>query len=111
MKIHMKLFKKKHNSQFLKGCDTDWNLNIEFIHWLRYWCIKFLENAKIVDLTLRRIEFKGQIYTQEDAIEVLINLCDEFFESDCYWLNERKSEMIVDEIFDLFHKLFWYMWW
>lgn len=104
----MSIFKRKHNSQFLKDCDTDWNLNIEFIHWLRYWCTKFLENAKIVDLTFRKIEFEGQIYTQEDAIKVLINLCDEFFSLED---DDVRLYDVVDEIFDLFHKLFWYMWW
>lgn len=108
MKIHMKLFKKKHNSQFLKDCDTDWNLNIEFIHWLRYWCKEYLKKASaVVNLDYHVIDG----HTQKEAIEHLIDLCNEFLESDCYWLNERKSEMIVDEIFDLFHKLFWYMWW
>lgn len=101
----MSIFKKKHNSQFLKDCDTDWNLNIEFIHWLRYWCKEYLKKASaVVNLEFHVIDG----HTQKEAIEHLIDLCDEFLnlEDD----NVRLYD-VVDEIFDLFHKLFWYMWW
>jgi len=99
------MFKKKHNSQFLKDCDTDWNLNVEFIHWLRYHCKEYIKKAgAMVELNFHIIDG----HTQREAIEHLISLCDDFLELDD-WDEERIK--IVDEIFDMFHKLFWYMWW
>ena len=51
---------------------------------------------------------KGVTLTQGEAIDRLIDLCDDFLSTDYY---DEKNGEIVDEIFDLFHKLFWYMWW
>ena len=107
----MRLFKKKHNSQFLKNCDTDWNLNIEFVHWLGYHCREYLKKADtIVNLDFHKIKYRGIELTQREAIEHLIAFCDDFF----YFApneDEISKQQTVDNIFELFHELFWYMWW
>lgn len=101
---------KKYNSQFFEDCNTDWNLNVEFIHWLNYHLKRYLENAeKIVDLTYRKFTYAGKEFTQKEVIEELIRLTDEFLKDE--WGDERKQLEIVDEIFDLFHLVFWNMWW
>ena len=45
------------NSQFLYGCDTDWNLNHELICWLKYW-FKVYKEKTITDLSFHKFETK-----------------------------------------------------
>lgn len=105
---------KKYNSQFFEDCNTDWNLNNEFIHWLNYHLKRYLESAStIVDLEYRKFTYKNKEYTQKQIIEKLIRLTDEFLKDEWgYEQDDYKKQIeIVDEIFDLFHLVFWNMWW
>lgn len=97
------------NSQFLEGCNTDWNLDMEFLHWLRYWMKEYLKNAgKIVDLEFHKYNYNGETLTQKQIIERIIELCNKYLDNECC-INEDFET--VDEIFDLFHLVFWNMWW
>ena len=98
---------KKYNSQFFEGCNTDWNLNNEFIHWLNYHLKRYLENADtIVDLEFHHYFYAGEEFTQKEIIEELIRLTDEYIKD-----SDSVEEKVVDEIFELFHLVFWNMWW
>jgi len=102
------------NSQFLEGCNTDWNLNHELICWLNYWFKEYLKNASgMVDLEYHRYKYKEQEYSQKEIIIKIIELTDKIhtyyydFEKEEY----KELENDVNEVFDLFKLVFWAMWW
>ena len=100
------------DSQFLYGCDTDWNLNHEFICWLGYWFKKHKERARI-HLDFHKFEYKGKELTQGEIIDMIIALCDDV-NKDYYEFEPEIEEKVreeVDEIFDLFKLVYWAMWW
>ena len=105
---------KKHTSQFFKDCNTDWNLNAEFLLWLNHWFKEYKENAgKIVDLEFHKHNIDGEEKTQLDIINRIIELTDDV-NKDIFEIDKEiyeKNEKEVDEIFKLFHEVFWEMWW
>lgn len=103
---------KEHNSQFLVGCNTDWNLNHEFICWLNYWLKEYKKNTTgMIDITYHKFMYKSKQWTQEEIIDRLIELTEyvnvNYYEYD----KEKEIEQAVNEIFNLFHLVFWAMWW
>lgn len=100
------------DSQFLYGCDTDWNLNHEFICWLGYWFKTYKERARI-HLDFHKFKYKDKELTQGEIIDMIIALCDDV-DKDYYEFEpeiEEKVQEEVDEIFDLFKLVYWAMWW
>ena len=101
---------KKGNSQFLENCNTDWNLNHEFICWLNYWLKEYKEKAEI-DLKFHKFMYKSRQWTQEEIIDRLIELTKyvnvNFYETE----KEKEVKQAINEIFDLFKLVFWVMWW
>ena len=100
------------NSQFLYGCDTDWNLNHELICWLKYW-FKVYKEKTITDLSFHKFEYKGKTMTQEEIIDRVIELCD-FIDKNLYEFDmetEKKIEEKLDELFDLLKLVWGCMWW
>ena len=97
----------EHTSQFIKDCDTDWNLNHEFLYWLNYWMKEYKKKAKI-DLDFHIFKYEGKEMTQREIIDRIIELTDALT-NDYYTVNENYEAL--DEVFDLFHLVFWCMWW
>lgn len=100
------------NSQFLYGCDTDWNLNHELICWLKYWFKEFKEKA-MIHLDFHKFEYKDKTMTQEEIIDRVIELCD-FIDKNIYEFDmeiEKKVEEKLDELFDLLKLVWGCMWW
>ena len=98
-----------YNSQFLRGCNTDWNINTEFIYWINYWFKEYRDKAGI-DLSFHRFEYKGKEYTQKEIIDRVIEVTEEIIkDDDCFW--DKDVAKKVDEVFDLFHLVFYAMWW
>ena len=95
------------NSQFLYGCNTDWNLNTEFIHWVNYWFKEYKKNT-IVDLTFHKFEYNGVLLTQEQVIDKIIDITNHIIEVNDWWeIEDREWE----EVLDLFKLVFPAMWW
>ena len=97
------------DSQFIKGCNTTWNLNHEFICWINYWFKKYKEEADI-DLQFYRFTVNGVQMTQGEAIDRVIELTD-YIESDFYDFEDKERDKAVNEVFDIFKEIFWCMWW
>lgn len=97
------------DSQFLEGCNTTWNLNHEFIHWINYWFKKYKEEAKI-DLTFHKFTVDGVQMNQEEAIDRIIKLTD-YINTDFYDFSDEERIKAVEEVFDIFKEIFWAMWW
>lgn len=105
---------KECNSQFLEDCNTDWNLNHEFICWLNYWCKEYLKNAgNMVDLSYHKFEYKDEELSQKEIIERIIELTEKihthYYDYDSNEYEELDKD--VDEVFILFRLVFWCMWW
>lgn len=93
-----------------KKAKVDWNLNWEFICWLNKWFKEYKKNAsKMVDLEFHKFKYKGQTYTQIQLIDKIIELTDKIIEIDDFW--DKGVVEMVDEVFELFHKIFLAMWW
>lgn len=89
--------------------DETWNLNYEFIKWVNSRFKKYKELAsKIVDLENHKFTYKRKKYTQLELIDKVIELSDEYIDSDFF---EDKLDQIKNEIFDIFKLVFWTMWW
>ena len=100
------------NSQFLEGCNTDWNLNHEFICWLGHWCKVYREETKgIIDLTFHRYKYRGKNLSQAEIIDRIIELCDKIDKKYYDWDKTEELEKEVNEVFALFHLVYWAMWW
>lgn len=95
------------NSQFLYGCDTDWNLNTEFIHWANYWFKEYKKNT-IADLTFHKFEYNGILLTQEQIIDKIIDITDHIIKVNDWWETEDSE---WEETLDLFKLVFPAMWW
>ena len=79
------------------------------MHWLRHWMKVYLEKAgEKVDLEFHEYEYNGKTLTQKQVIERIIELCNLYLDTE-YCVNEDVET--IDEIFDLFHLVFWNMWW
>lgn len=97
----------EHNSVFLDGCNTDWNLNVEFVYWINYWFKEYRKNTDgMIDLEYFRFKYKDKEYTQKEIIDRIIVLTDRIIKKEIW--NSIKE---IDEVFDLFHLVFWCMWW
>lgn len=86
---------KEGNSQFLEGCNTDWNLNHEFILWLNYWFKEFKKKASI-DLKFHKFEYKGKEMTQGEIIEKVIKLTD-IDNREIIWYIKNGSEKSLEK--------------
>lgn len=105
----MKRMYKKYWKSNWKG-DADWALDFSFIEWVNYWFKEYKKKAsKMVDLTFHKFEYKGQTYTQIQLIDKIIELTDKIIEIDDFW--DKGVVEMVDEVFELFHKIFLAMWW
>ena len=98
----------------IRGWDDreTWALNYEFIVWLNTRTKKYLELAdKIIDLDYHIFTYKGFRYSQRYIITKIIELTDEYLkicEKDMF---DERLENIVKTTFDLFHLVYWAMWW
>ena len=103
---------KGRTSQFIFGCDTDWNLNHEFILWLNHWFKEFKKKAEI-DLEFYKFDYNGETLTQLQIIDEVIELTDKIH-TYYYEFGKEEYEQLandVDEVFDLFKLVYWCMWW
>lgn len=106
----LKKQKKGCDSQFIKGCNTTWNLDHELIYWINYWFKKYKEEAKI-DFQFHRYIYEGVQMTQGEVIDRIVELTEHIHNN--FYNIEEKEKILgkVDEVFDLIKLVFWNMWW
>lgn len=117
----MKIKKIKRNIKYwfqrrIRGWSDDecWNIDWEFIKWINSRFKQYIKDAeKSIDLEYYKFNYKNQEYTQKQIINRIIKLSDEVLK--IYFDYDRNLNDIilnnVNEIFDLFKMIFWYMWW
>lgn len=90
--------------------DECWNLDMTFLIWLNSRFKKYKEKAgKIVDLEFHKFKYKGKTYTQLELIDRVIELTDMILE-DMSNADFRYTKEL-NEIFDIFKRIYWCMWW
>lgn len=89
---------------------VDWNLDWEFLKWLNKWFKVYKQEAKI-DLTFHTFKYQDKELTKEQIIDRIIYLTDALIDESSFFNADEEEAMMVDEIFDLFHLVFWSMWW
>ena len=91
---------------------VDWNIDYEFLVWVNHWFKEFRKNAKI-DLEFHRYNYNDNVMTQKEIIDRIIQLTDNLTlgMSGNYFIADEDVVSKVDEIFDLFHIVYWDMWW
>lgn len=104
----MELFSKnEYKSKFIKKCDTDWNLNYEFLYWLNKW-FKVFKKRAYIDLTFHKFKYKNKIMTQEEIIDRIIELTDSGIKDyDNIFYNKKN----YNELMDLWKLVCPAMWW
>ena len=82
-----------------------WNLDHTMIQ-LLYERVKLFKEVSISRLTYHSIEFEGEEYTTEEAIDLLLSLCEQYF-ADPTWDNGE----VMRRIWRLWAELSPSMWW
>lgn len=89
---------------------ADWDLDDSFIEWINYWFKEYKKEAsKMVNLEYHKFKYQDKEYTQMQIIDRIIELSDKIIEIDDYW--DSRIAPMVDELFILFRKVFFAMWW
>ena len=89
---------------------VDWNIDYEFIKWLNKWFKEYKRKA-MIDLTFHTFKYQDKELTQEEIIDRIIELTNKLLYQDAFFNADEEEVMMVDEIFDLLHLVFWSMWW
>lgn len=93
-----------------------WGLDIIFAEWLYSHMMMYKETAsEIIDLSFYKYTHNEKEYTQEEAIDYVIDGCKEYILSDKYTAEEQKLRLEAIEKFKdaitLFAKILPAMWW
>lgn len=92
--------------------DEIWNMDYEFIKWLNSRFKKYKEEAKDkIDLNYYKFTYKNKKYTQLQIIDRIIELTDYILQNNYFDIKFKNKDIIIDEIFDLFRLVFYFMWW
>lgn len=115
------LYETKHDKRNKKwakerkkyGFDSreTWNMDITFLAWL-YEHLRMYQDVNIVDLTFNKFDYNGEIINLEDAInKILENIKLVFKNETSYFVGSEKIIAAENEIMDLFHMIWKYLWW
>jgi len=110
---HDKLNKKWAKERKKYGFDSreTWNMDITFLAWL-YEHLRMYQDVNIVDLTFNKFDYNGEIINLEDAInKILENIKLVFKDETSYFIGDEKIITAENEIMDLFHMIWKYLWW
>lgn len=85
-----------------------WNLDFSFYLWL-YERLRFFLDCNAIDLEFHKFDYKGQIYTQKQMIEMMIERLEFYFSKKYNDLNEQHT-MYVSEISKIWAEVLPAMW-
>jgi len=89
-----------------------WNLNYEFIVWLKeHLSVYVKEASKMVDLEYHKFNHRGEEYTQLQLINKMIELADYLVEDERYFDWDPVPQEKVEELLEIFKLTFPSLWW
>ena len=103
-----KKLSNRRKRQISRDC---WNLDFAFYKWVLEHLKVYLKDATgIINLEYHTEEYNGKVYTQREAIERMISLCEMLIsrESNIWSEEYHKCE---EELMDLWRIWYGYMWW
>ena len=96
----------------IRGYDDSlaWNINYEFIIWLKKALILYLKQApRVIDIEYHKFEFEGKTLTQK---EMMINLLWEcIYLEKHYYDYEDEVEKHTERLLTIFKEVYHYLWW
>lgn len=107
--------KKKFKQQVKKrgwADDETWSLNSEIMRWIISRCTRYLELAdKVIDLSYHKYEYQDRVYTEKEAIQLMIAEAKNYLMSfeDMEPIKSREEHSKV--VFDLLKLVFEDLWW
>ena len=96
----------------IRGYDDSlaWNINYEFILWLKKALILYLKQApRIVDIEYHKFEFEGKTKTQKEMIIDL--LCECIYLEKHYYDHTEEEDKHIQRMLKIFKELYYYLWW
>ena len=101
--------KKKLRKKISREC---WNLNYEFIVWLKQHLPVYVEEAgEIVDLEYHKFNYKGKEYTQLQLINRMIELVNYLTGNERYFDFDQVPVEKTEELLEIFTLTFPSLWW
>lgn len=101
--------KKKLRKKISREC---WNLNYEFIVWLKQHLPVYVEEAgEIVDLEYHKFNYRGKEYTQLQLINKMIELVNYLTGNERYFDCDQVPVEKTEELLEIFTLTFPSLWW
>lgn len=89
-----------------------WNLNYEFILWLKARLPIYVKEAgSTVDLEYHKFDYKGESFTQLQLINRMIELTNELTEDGRYFDFDPEVSAKEEELLEIFKLTFPSLWW
>lgn len=83
-----------------------WNLDKMLVEWI-YTHFKMYKELTIVNLKFHKFDYNGEKITQEEAIDIILEACENCLISD----NDLLDESLPEEIYTLIGRVMPAMWW
>lgn len=102
--------KKKLNNRRKKKLSREcWCLDYTFYEWLLEHLQVYLKDAsKYIDLEFNKEEYNGKEYTQEEAINRMIELCKLLTRDDSSFLYETEYSDELIDLWKIWHRAMWW---
>ena len=101
--------KKKAKKKISREC---WNLNYEFIVWLKEHLSVYVEEAgKVVNLEYHKFNYRGEEFTQLQLINKMIELVNYLTEDERYFDWDPVPVEKTEELLEIFTLTFPSLWW
>ena len=91
-----------------------YSLKTTFVAWL-YERLRYFQDeaSKVVDFSYYTFDIGGETLTQRQCIDRMVEDCKIILETDTILMDDEfdRIDAIKDDLFDIFKKVFWAMWW
>ena len=91
------------------------SLDVTFVAWL-YERLRYFQDeaAKVIDFEFHEFDINGEILTQLQCINRMVDDCEVLLNGDMFLCSKEEQYILdaaKDDLFDVFKKVFWVMWW
>ena len=83
-----------------------WNLDSQFIEWI-YTRFKMYKEIACVDLTFHKFKYLGKEITQGEAIDIILQACEDYIKQGDTGFKTFPSPIIGDLLFKIMPAMWW----
>lgn len=99
---------KKERKKYGFDSRETWYLSNSFVEWIYSRCMMYKDlSSKFIDLEYHKIEYDGIVYTQKEALDIIINCAKDYLLDDTAKLVYENMQYATH----LWAELLPYMWW